>query len=325
MNWPMPPEHEIRAVKASFLAGVSALAPRLTDSAEKAFDTISRPNWALEWGLSRWVGEGMGLERDMVRTLVLANVYMVAFGRVIDDLADGELTAFEGGFGRCALMTMSLHHLWLAQYADLFAGREEETRRFWSCFDRYMAQWIEMLTPGVSAPQILRAYGEGDWARLAWQGAPIKVSCAAACLLAGRGGTIPLVEQVADDIMIGVVMLDAVFDWLEDLEGCRYNVFTAYCSDLPQVRENIPANRRAILEEIHLRTAGQPFFDLICERLARAADGAGSLSCPAVADFAQKLAAESRTCHSRLMEQATERINDALAASGTPPRNRQQS
>lgn len=316
MTWPMPSEEEVRGVKASFLAGVADLAPRLVDLAAEAFETISRPNWALEWGLSRWVGEGLGLPRDTIQSLVLANVYMVAFGRVIDDLADGELAVPTGEFAPSALMTMSLHHLWLSQYANLFAGRAEETRRFWSCFRKYMAQWIEMLTPGVSAPPVFRSYCDSDWGRLAWQGAPVKVSCAAACLLADRGDAISLVEEAADDLMIAVVMLDATFDWFEDLDGCRYNVFAAYCSNLPQTPENVQANRRAVLEELHLHGAAQPYFQIISERLARAVDAARRLGCPAVSEFAHSLADESRSCGSWAVEQATERINTALAAAG---------
>ena len=235
---------------------------------------------------------------------------------VIDDLADRELDVQTGEFAPSALMTMSLHHLWLEQYANLFAGRAEETRRFWSCFRKYMAQWIEMLTPSVSAPPVFRSYGGSDWARLAWNGAPVKVSCAAACLLADRRDAISSIEEVADDLMIAVVMLDATFDWLEDLDGCRYNVFAAYCSNLAQTPENAQANRRAVLEEIHLHKAAQPYFQIICERLARAVDAAGRLGCPAVSEFAHNLADESRSCASWLMEQATERINTALAEAG---------
>lgn len=313
MSFPSPSEKDVRAIEDRFVSDISGFTPRLLDAARETFATITRPNWAFEWGLSRWAGEALGLAPDVINSLVLANVYMLAFGRILDDLVDGEHEPSANNLGHSALMTAALQHLWLEQYANLLADAGERGRRFWPYFRGYMSQWLEVLMPGKESRSVFRCYDDADWAKLAWQGAPLKVCCAAAALLADREHAIPAFAAAIDDIMVAVEMLDATFDWLGDLEAGRYNTFVAYCSDLPQSDEHVYANRRAVLEEVHLGKAGKPYFDLMCERLKHAADIAERVPCPGLSYFAHSLIDESRSCSSCMVEQATLRMNAAVA------------
>jgi hypothetical protein len=314
MPYPSPPDDDIRRVGQRFISEVSAFTPGLENLAHETLATISRPNWGLEWGLSRWVGKAMGLSPEEVESLVLANIYMLAFGRILDDVVDGEQHPADCGSGHSAMMMAALHHLWLSQYAIVLADAGPRDRAFWSYFRQYMSEWLGVLMQDTHPAHTFPCYERADWEWLAWQGAPLKICCAAACILSNREGAIPPLVAAVDDIMIAVEMLDATFDWVGDLEAGRYNCFVAYCSDLPQTQEHIDGNRRAVLEEIHLGKAAKPFFDLMCGRLAEAAGVAAKVPCPGLTDFALSLIDESRSCSNCLVEQATVRMNAATAA-----------
>jgi hypothetical protein len=315
MPFPSPSDDDIRRVGQRFISEVSGFAPGLVNVAHETLATISRPNWAFEWGLSRWVGEAMGLAPETVESLVLANVHMLAFGRILDDVVDGEHGPSDRSLGYSALTIATLHHLWLSQYAELLAGVGPRGRRFWSYFREYMSEWLRVLMQDTRPRHSFWCYEKTDWEWLAWQGAPLKVCCAAACILSGREAAIPSLVSAVDDIMIAVEMLDATFDWLGDLDASRYNCFVAYCSDLPQTGEHRYGNRRAVLEEIHLGKAAKPYFELMCRRLALAAKAAENVPCPGLTDFALSLIDESRSCANCIVEQATLRINAAVAVS----------
>ena len=314
MPFPSSSDDDIRNVGQRFLSEVSGFTPSLVDTARETVATVSRPNWAFEWGLSRWVGAAMGLVPEAVESLVLANVYMLAFGRILDDVVDGEHQPSDQSLSHSALTMATLHHLWLSQYADLLAGVGLRARRFWPYFREYMSEWLGVLMQDTHPKHTFRRYEKDDWTWLAWQGAPLKVCCAAACILSDREDAVPLLAAAVDDIMIAVEMLYATFDWLGDLDAGRYNCFVAYCSDLPQTEENLSGNRRAVLEEIHLGKAAKPYFELMCSSLARAAEAAENVPCPGLTEFALSLIEESRSCSNYMVEQATLRMNVAVAA-----------
>jgi hypothetical protein len=316
MPFPSPSDDDIRRIGQRFISEVSGFTPGLGNLAYETLAAISRPNWALEWGLSRWVGEAMGLASEEVESLVLANIYMLAFGRILDDVVDGEHRPADCGPGHSALMMSALHHLWLSQYANVLADAGPRGRGFWTYFRQYMSEWLSALMQDTHPEHTFSCYEKADWEWLAWQGAPLKICCAASCILSAREDAIPPLAAAVDDIMIAVEMLDATFDWLGDLDAGRYNCFVAYCSDLPQTPEHIDRNRRAVLEEIHLGKAAKPFFDMMCGRLAGAAGVTAKVPCPGLTEFALSLIDESRSCSNYLVEQATLRMNAARAAAG---------
>jgi len=311
MQFPIPAQQDIMLLRERFIKEITHLVPHLENSVATLFAAITRPNWALEWGLPRWVGEAFDLPHHIVRDLVLSNAYMLAFGRILDDVVDEEHYSTIGT-AEGALLSAGLQHLWVSQYGMLLAERLQPSRKFWPYFHEYMSQWLGVLRPHLSRMHVFRDYDSVDWRTLAWQGAPLKVCCAAACLLADREEAIPRITDAIDDVMIAVEMLDAVFDWSEDLEAGRHNPFVAFASDLPQTPTHASENRRAVLEEIHFRTAGAPYFKLMYERLGRAADNANNIPCQGLADFAQSLIGESRCCSHALIEHATVRMNAAL-------------
>ena len=318
MNVPRLPEGEIEYAGARFCAGLQSVAPALVPHGRRLLARIATPNWTLEWGLPRWLGDAFDLPPDVSAGLVLANAYGLAFVRLVDDLADGENAGLEPA--ETVLLAGAMHSLWIGQVREVVgrAGQEPAGRGsaawFWRDFDRYRTQWVQVLLDERLPSVPFCAYTEADFRRLAARAAPLKVCCAASCLLAGREDDLPALEDAIDQLLVGAVLLDHALDWPEDLAQGRANAFVAYASSLPQTAENRDANRRRVLEAILLGRGARPYFARIGDRLRAARDAAGVLPCAGLAGFLGWLDRETAAYADRLRGEANARLRAAAGA-----------
>lgn len=278
----------------------------LAEVGHRVLDRISSPNWSLEWYLPRWLGDAFGLQPDVSRALVLANVYGLAYIRLQDDLVDGEIE--QTSWKPAILLAGALYHQAIRQYISLF----EWSSSFWDYFELFMAQWTRA-TLSSNEPPIadFRSCEEANLVRLAERGAPLKICCAAACLLAGREDTIPTLTAAVDHLLMGAVLLDHVKDWADDLAAGRYNAFVAYASSKPQEPHQQEANRLAVLEEIYLGEAARPYFDLVYKHIQMAIEMAQGVNCPGLTQYLLSFKSQALTFGERLADDAKVRLRAA--------------
>ena len=231
------------AIRSEYGAALVSQPSDLAECGGRLLDRVSPPSWTLEWSLPGWLGDTLGLSAAAAAALTLANVYGLAYIKLLDDLIDNETTA--GDQRTALLLSTVLHRRWLLAYTTLFSG----TSPFWGYFERYMTQWVsaELQSPPAGN---LRDSAETDLRGLGERGAPLKICAAAACLLTQREALLPLLESALDHLLIGAVLLDHALDWRADLAGGRYNAFVACATSLPQTPEHVDANRRAVLQEL---------------------------------------------------------------------------
>jgi len=318
MNVPRLPESEMEETGARFCAGLQRVAPALAPHGRRLLASISTPNWTLEWGLPRWLGDAFGLPPELSDGLVLANAYGLAFVRLVDDLADGEAAGFKPA--EVVLLAGAMHSLWIGQVRQVTGGAagppagRDGLVRFWRDFAEYRTQGVRATLDDRLPPVPFRAYTEADFRRLAARGAPLKVCCAAACLLAGREHDLPALADAIDQLLVGAVLLDHALDWPEDLAGGRPNAFIAYASSLPQTAGNRDDNQRRVLEAILLGRGARPYFARIGERLRAARDAADALPCAGLASFLGWLDRETAAYAARLRGEANVRLRAAAGA-----------
>jgi hypothetical protein len=323
MSLPRLSEDAIESVSVQFCASLERLAPALLPPARRLLSRIAAPNWTLEWSLPVWLGDAFGLPPETSAGSVLANAYGLAFVRLIDDLADGEGAELQQA--EAVLLAGALHSLWVAQLQEVIGGRRtlaacgKVAPRFWPRFHRYRSQWRQALLDDRLPPTHFSAYTETDLRRLAARGAPLKVCCAAACLLGGREGDLPALEAAIDHLLAGAVLLDHAQDWRQDLTEGRANAFVAHFSDLPQVAEHREANRRAVLEGILLGDSGRPYFARIGALLRAAGETAQALRCAGLAAFLSWLERETDAYAARLRTEAQAQLGAAVRAFMGPP------
>lgn len=320
----IPLELSIPQAKARFVADFVEVAPNSTATSSYLFDRISTPNWALEWGLPYWLGKSLGLSTETTWEFLLSTLYLLAFARVADDLADGESTD-----GTEQYLSIMLYHLCVLQYSRLLnndgdwadtanpassTSSAQARLRFWGYFADYMTEWLHTTFSGqVKLECCLDTHQSEDLLSLARRGAFLKICCAAACCLVGEENKIQPLTHVLEEVLVGVVMLDDEFDWAADLEAGRPNAFVAHCSSLPQIPPNVPALRSAVLRSIYLSNQADLYFDLILQRMAVAKVSAHAVACSGLVDFICAYEEEVKLCRQWLRERATEQLRELLA------------
>lgn len=305
---------DMRAVAERCRAFLERLPPPLAEAGGRLLDRVSTDNWTLEWSLPRWLGNAFGLESDQAQALVLSNVLGLAYVRLQDDLVDGEVA---GVSHRSApLLATALYAHWLQHYVRLF----DSASPFWTYFDEFMIQWVRATSdtdePLAAGPSFVE---EGHLLRLAERGAPLKICCVGACLLAGREEAIPLLISAADHLLIAAVLLDHAVDWQADLEAGRYNVFIAYASLARQSPENQKANLLGVLNEIYIGDAARPYFDQVCEHLRQAERLAEPVACQELEQYLCDLQRQAIAYADGLRDKAKARLRAATEQLlGTP-------
>ena len=225
------PDLDVAEVTAAWERRVREACPEQLPLATRLFERLTPERWALEWRLPSWLGAAFGLDRAIVRELVVSNVLGLGSIRLQDDLADGEVARDDVVETR--LLSAALYEAAL----DPYRVRFDRHSPFWGRLDGWMAEW--------------RTATERDAAtrddRLAGRAAPIRISAFAVCLLAERREAFPALERCLDDALEAMVLYDHVADWEADLDAGRWNTFVASVSDGPQTPERRDDHRRAVL------------------------------------------------------------------------------
>jgi hypothetical protein len=303
---PLLSDPEVLAVRASYCATLERFPPPLADAGRRVLDRISTPNWTLEWYLPRWLSETFGLQPDVTRALVLSNVYGLTYIRLQDDLVDGEVD--QASWKPTILLAGALYHQAMLHYIRLFEWKSP----FWGYFKQFMAQWQRATLSSNEPPATdFGSYEEADFLRLAERGAPLKICCAGACLLAEQEEVIPTLTSAMDHLLVGAVLLDHAHDWTDDLAAGRYNVFVAYASPLPQLPHQQETNRRRVLEELYLGEAARPYFDLARKHIQIAIETARTLDCQGLSQHLLSFNGQAATCGEQLADEARARLRAA--------------
>ncbi len=248
--------------------------------AERLLARIAPPGWTLEWFLPRWVGESIGLDEALTADLMLANVLGLGYVRLQDDLADNVVES--AALPTTVCLSALLYQEWMALYRRLFAADSP----FWTYFARYQLQWIEATLHSNRQPEAtFAASSDDDLSWLAARGAPLKICCAGACLLADHEEKIGPLTSALDHLLAGMVLVDHAADWMDDLEAGRYNAFVHYISPLAQTPEHRETHRQRVMEEIFLGSAARPYFDLAQRAVQQAIQLAAPMAGGALLDY----------------------------------------
>lgn len=263
--------------------------------------------WPVEWHLPWWLAQELRLPEEIWRGLTVCNLLGLGYVRLHDQLAE-ETTADGLTSGRQAVLAAALYEAALASQTQLFGGAPE----FWRRRSGYMAAWLAaLLEDGLPLSQPAARWQETELLRLADRGAPLKITAAGACLLAGCAQRLPLVEQALDHLLTAQVLLDHVDDWQEDLAQGRANVLVAFASDLPQERRHAEANQRRVLALLML---GDPagYWQHVQRHLARAGALAEAIPCAGLARFIAAQAEDADLAWQRLIGEARGHLAGAV-------------
>jgi len=184
---------------------------------QELFQRIAIVNWSVEWNLPRWLA-AESLTESQKRRLVVANVFGLGYVRLHDDRHDGEQTSW----GRAA--ELRLEELLLEAARIEYRQLLGDSAWFWEQFDRHMLRWQQTIR---SSSSWISGFNLDSISptRLSDIGAPLLISCGAACMLAGNTSRLPAFEAPVRQYLAAAVLFDHLSDWQEDLAANRPNIF----------------------------------------------------------------------------------------------------
>jgi hypothetical protein len=177
-------------------------------------EDLSAPNWELEWSLPQWLGVRFGLSSEVCRDLTLANVFGLAYLRVVDDWLDDE-TSF-------AQVTPRLATAFLRASTARFRRHLRARAGFWGRYRAALSRWMHATLASRARPSGERVPASQFPAEL---GAPLRITCAAVVSLAHQEAMQETLREAVDAYVSAAVLLDHAKDWREDLEANRPNRF----------------------------------------------------------------------------------------------------
>lgn len=294
------------AVQAAYRRTIATLPDDAAQLGLSLLDRLSPPGWTLEWYLPVWLCDTFGLPAAVAQSLVLANVYGLVYVCLQDDLTDGDTNPADRKPAQH--LAAAIYEAWVAVYAH-HLGRDTQ---FWRRFNRYMARWRHATASSNAQPTVnFETFINRKYLLLAERAAPLKICCAAACLLAGQPHILPALEAALDHLHVAAVLLDHAGDWVDDLDAGRYNTFVHYVSEAPQSPANRELHRRLILEELWSGAEARPYFQIAASHLQHASTCAQTSDCAGLIDYIQSFAHHVAECRSQMSRNAKEVLHRA--------------
>lgn len=267
---------DTNAVGDAYRALVEHACPRAMPLADELWLRVNPRQWALEWNLPLWLGNQFGVAPDVVRQIVLSNVLGLAYVRLADDVADGDVAPVDlPGAGELCdfLLTAAVE-----PYRHLLPPASP----FWPRLDEWLSAWRSVTLEQDADPAPRRA-------GLARRGAPLKIPALALCLLGDQLAAFAEIERCLDETLSAEVLYDHFCDWREDLAAGRWNAFVGRFGSGAQHPQNRAANQASVLAAHLSSGATQRYFADIHDRLASATGRARALGIAGLADFLAQL------------------------------------
>lgn len=277
----------MQVIRGEACAALAWLPAPLPQAAIRLLDSIAPPGWTVEWYLAQWLGDAFDLPAEATHMLALTNLYGLDYICLQDALVDGEVEPAERGLKVC--LASALYQLCIQHYVQWFPAASP----FWQSHSLFMRQWWQATLESVTQPQCdFFAFIERSYLALAWRGAPLKICCVGAHLLARRRVALTPLLAAIDHHLTAVALLDHQRDWRADLTAGRYNAFVHFASPLPQIAQEQEANRSRVRALILQPHAIAPYFEQMQKHLNLALTYARESGCAGLADYLQQFAQE---------------------------------
>ena len=259
--------------------------------------------------LPYWLTEALQrkLPLNTIRALALGNLFgtvcILAQDRVIDSQQDllkdfGEVQAL--------LLANEFYYKWIKEYQRVFPSHTY----FWPLFEKYLREYTRsVIWEKREHWGKLSDFAESDFRSLGQKLSPLKMCCAAMCLLNERKDIIPILSNLVEEYHIGYQLADDVGDWREDLRSRNFTYFLtrihrfACAEDLTESEVDSIIRTSSLLKET---------LEIGAEHYRRAQRLARDLACPSLVAYIEELLGRNDSLESgRLQMPAVARIDIA--------------
>ncbi|MBN3525266.1 hypothetical protein [Paenibacillus apiarius] len=165
--------------------------------------------------LPYWVQATAGLTREQCRQLSIANVFVMLYFFLQDDLMD---TVPENRNEQ-----LILGNLFYLEFLQIYRQIYPPHSPFWASFHQYITEWAEAVAKEREEDIFLT-----HRVMVARKAAPVKFASTGALQLAGRTHLIDAMTNAVDTVLVTLQMADDWEDWEEDLREGSYNCLLSW-------------------------------------------------------------------------------------------------
>jgi hypothetical protein len=157
-----------------------------------------------------WVKELTGITNEEARKLSLANVFIMLYFFIQDDLMDTAPVEWK--------QQLALGNLFYLEFLEIYRDEFPSDSPFWLYFRTYITEWADSVTNEND-----QDYFKHQPTRVATKASPLKLASTGALLLSNKADTIDIVTDFIDHVLVTLQMVDDWVDWQDDLEEGSYN------------------------------------------------------------------------------------------------------
>ncbi|MCE5170610.1 hypothetical protein LQV63_14940 [Paenibacillus profundus] len=165
--------------------------------------------------LPYWVQATAGLTREQCRQLSLANVFVMLYFFLQDDLMD--TVPEEWG------QQLILGNLCYLEFLQIYHQLYPSDSSFWTSFHQYITEWAEAVAKEREEDIFLT-----HRVMVARKAAPVKFASTGALCLTGRTQLIDTLSNAVDTVLVTLQMADDWEDWEDDLQEGSYNCLMSW-------------------------------------------------------------------------------------------------
>ncbi|RKN84130.1 hypothetical protein [Paenibacillus ginsengarvi] len=219
MNWLQEFEEELTDIFAEAERTIAAFPEPLAEKGRvylHAFHPLRKESTKnyICYLLPYWVNEVSRRSDSACRQMALANIYVMLFYFIQDDLMDTPAPGWKEQLGLAAMMQEEF----LEQYRQSF----DSASPFWAYYKQYSREWAA----SVAGERI-----SDDWLanplKVAHKASPVKLASTGFLLLSGQEEAVTAVSAMIDEVLVTLQMADDYADWMEDLKDGNANCLLA--------------------------------------------------------------------------------------------------
>ncbi len=186
-----------------------------------------------------WLKDLASMKSEHCRRLSLANVFVMLYFFVQDDLMDTNPPEWKE--------QLALGNLFYLEFLEIYRSHFPPGSPFWFYYKEYIAEWAASV-----ANEQKEDYFQTRPKMAAQKASPVKLASTGALLLSNQARLIPSVSDCVDHVLITLQMVDDWVDWKEDLETGNDNGMLSFIRSELQLHPDHPLTEEEVTKSLYV-------------------------------------------------------------------------
>lgn len=169
--------------------------------------------------LSFWVNHQCGLKNEICIEITVANVFLMLFAFIQDDIIDREMEDIE------IPEMILLGNLYFSEFMTIYRNVFKRHEEIWDYYDFYMKKWCKSLVDEkININSKMSLESEKMVSLISAKAELIKIAVAAICILSQKEEQLDMYFKAVDKVLFSLQIADDYMDWEKDLKCGNTNI-----------------------------------------------------------------------------------------------------